>query len=493
MAERLEEALLERLREDPAAPCIWWKGSWWSREDLSRLVRSCESTLARSGFGEGMRLAAPLPNSPLLTALSIACWRLGGAIAPLNLKAGIQGMQRTLGMLDVHAAVVPAEKPELASALAPLNLPWTAASAEGPLGDFTGRGGAPDGADTAVVFSTSGTTGLPKAVPISHGNLLDNTSAVTRHIPYLNPGGVLLNALPNFHTLGFSVAGVLPLLCSMGQAILPTFIPAEAALEAIRQAGVTGIVAVPTMISLLLGAVARGGARPESLSFIISGGDRLNPQLDRRARDLLGAGLLEGYGLTECSPVVSVNPDYERRKLGTVGTVLDSYQVQVRGPEGQVLPPGQDGVLWVKGPSVTSGYFRDPANSEGRFVDGWFDTGDVVRLDDEGFVTVLERATDILIVGGFNVYPQEVERVLQEHPAVHTAAVAGEPNPLTGEIVKAFVILQEGASVTPKELVDFCKERLAHFKVPRKVRFVTELPLSSTGKVQRRALRDLEA
>ena len=493
MAKRLEEILLERLREDPTAPCIWWKGTWWTREDLSRLVRDCEAVLSRSGFREGLRLAAPLPNSPLLTALSIACWRLGGALAPLNLKAGIQGMQRTLGMLDVHGVVLPADKPELVDALAPLGLPCSLAGPEGPLKDFEGRGGIPEGSETAVIFSTSGTTGLSKAVPISHRNLEDNTSAVMRHVTFLRPGEVLLNALPNFHTLGFSVAGVLPLLGHMGQAILPTFIPAEAALEALRGARVTGIIAVPTMISLLLGAVGRGGPRPVNLSFIISGGDRLNPQLDQRARDLLGAGLLEGYGLTECSPVVSVNQDYAQRKLGTEGPLLDSYEAQVRDPEGRVLPPGQDGVLWVKGPSVARGYFRDPVNSEGRFVDGWFDTGDVVRLDEEGYVTVLERATDILIVGGFNVYPQEVERVLQEHPAVHAAAVAGEPNPLTGEIVKAFVILKEGASATPKELVDFCKERLAHFKVPRKVRFVAEFPLSGTGKLQRRALRDLEA
>ena len=151
-----------------------------------------------------------------------------------------------------------------------------------------------------------------------------------------------------------------------------------------------------------------------------------------------------------------------------------------------------EGVLWVKGPSVVPGYFRDEVNTKDRFHDGWFNTGDVVRIDEDGYIKIVDRATDIIIVSGFNVYPQEVEAVLCAHPAVHAAVAVGEKNNVAGEVVKAFIILNEGAQVTPKELMDYCKGRLAHYKVPRKIGFVTEYPLSPTGKILRRELRKMK-
>ena len=165
----------------------------------------------------------------------------------------------------------------------------------------------------------------------------------------------------------------------------------------------------------------------------------------------------------------------------------------MRDLEGKALPPGREGVLWVRGPSVTSGYFRAPELTAERFHDGWFDTGDIVSIDEDGFITILDRATDLIIVGGFNVYPQEVETVLNTHPAVKMSAAIGIHSSMSGEVVKAFVVPHEGVEVTQHELVQYAKGHLAHYKVPRKIDIVKELPLSSVGKVLRRALKEAES
>jgi len=202
--------------------------------------------------------------------------------------------------------------------------------------------------------------------------------------------------------------------------------------------------------------------------------------------------VFEGYGLTETSPVISANRSFATKKIGTVGPVLPGYEFEVRSPEGKVLGCNEDGLLWVRGPSVFSGYFRSPEMTAERIDSGWFNTGDIVRVDSDGFIEILDRASDLIIVGGFNVYPQEIETILNQVPGVAMSAVIGIPNAVSGEVPKAFVILREGAEVSAQSLIAYSKEHLAHYKVPRKVEFVSELPLSSVGKVLRRELRKLE-
>jgi long-chain acyl-CoA synthetase len=175
-----------------------------------------------------------------------------------------------------------------------------------------------------------------------------------------------------------------------------------------------------------------------------------------------------------------------------VGPALPGYEFEVRDPEGKILARNEEGLLWVRGPSVFSGYFRSPEMTAERIVNGWFNTGDIVRVDDDGYIEILDRASDLIIVGGFNVYPQEIETILNQVPGVAMTAVIGIPNAVSGEVPKAFVILKEGADITAQSLIAYSKEHLAHYKVPRKVEFVSELPLSSVGKVLRRELRKRE-
>ena len=488
MTERLERAILGRLSPSPEERILWWNGEWWRTDRFLAFIDDCTEKLRSSGFGKGQRVAALLPNSPKVLALSIAAWRLGGAISPLNAKSGIPSAVGTLELVDPFCVVLAHGLDDLAAALAEKGIPSVFTGADDPLPILTRRDGTPESEDLAVIFATSGTTGLPKAVPLTHGNLYDNATTVFRHLTELHEGDTLLNVLPNFHSFGYTVAGLMPLLCNMKQTILPSFLPLNGALKAMNDSEISAMIVVPTMLSLALSAIEHGATVPGKLRLIVTGGDRLNVQLDERVRGVMGVGPLEGYGLTGCSPVVCVNCSYATRKLGTVGPFSAGYTGKLLKENGEPAD-GNEGVLWVRGPSVTDRYFRDSVMTAERFSDGWFNTGDYVRIDGEGNVTILDRVTDIIIVGGFNVYPQEVEATLHAHPAIAQAIVVGMPHTVNGEVPMAYVRKKDGAEVTQREIVEYCKSQLAHFKVPRKVEFIDTFPLSSTGKVLRRMLR----
>ena len=489
--ERLDSMILHRLETSGNDAVLWWKGEWWNGKDLYKLITSCRDNLKRSGFSEGDRLAVLLPNSPMVLALSVASWSLGGTVSTLNPKAGHRSLMGTLALIDPHAVVLSGEMEDTGKEILEQGFPVVVTSPEGPIPEYKGRSGEKSDTEMAIIFATSGTTGLPKAVPLSHTNLADNATTVFEFVDEMKEGDVMINVLPNFHSFGYTVSGILPLLCGMSQTILPSFMPPRATIESMAASGVNDLVVVPAMLSFLLVSMKNTGlAVPESLKLIITGGDRLNVQLDERVRSAMGVGILEGYGLTECSPVVCVNPSYSRRKVGTVGPLIPGYEWQLRDVKGKVSDPGGEGILWVRGPSVGKEYYKAPDLTSERFDKGWFNTGDVVNIDGDGYVSILDRATDIVIVGGFNVYPQEVEAVLNQHPDVSAGIAVGMPHPVNGEVVKAFVMRKEGSSVTEREIIDHCKRELAHFKVPRKVEFLDSFPLSPTGKILRRKLRE---
>lgn len=473
--------------------CLWWQGEWWSWKKLNDLALDCEEKLKNSGFEAGQRIVLLLPNSPMIFALSIAAWRLGGAVAPLNMRTGLVNMFDTIRKIDPHSIIITEtayDKAEGASKT--IGVPLVSAKPDAPLPQWIGRKGKKESSDYAIFFSTSGTSGNPKAIGTRHSNLLDNGDAIYDRLPELcSYDSVFLNVLPNFHTFGNNVAGLLPLMHAVPQAIVPNFVPVDNTIRAIKESGVNVIIAVPTVIAFLVGALSKRDECLDGIKFIISGGDKLNVSLDERCQKYLGCGILEGYGLTECSPVVSLGYGYKKRKLGTVGPALSSFEIRVTDREHNIIDLHEEGILWVKGLSVASGYYHDPENTAARFDGDWFNTGDVVRIDEDGYIKIVDRATDLIIVSGFNVYPQEVEAVLMEHPFVKEAVCVSEKNKVAGELVKAFIILKEGDEdkVTEKDLINYCRERLAHYKVPRKIGFLKEYPLSQTGKVLRSELR----
>ena len=359
---------------------------------------------------------------------------------------------------------------------------------------FTGKTQPADDFDKtlAVIFSTSGTTGDPKAVPLTHENILDNINSCLKHVPDLQPTDSLLNVLPNFHAFGFTICCILPFVLDATQVIVTGFMPPSNAIKAVIETHPTVLLLVPTMLGFTASLLERQGQKLSGIKLLIAGGDRYNPKMDDRVTAAFGVPVIEGYGITECSPVLAVNPSPKVRKLGTVGPKLPGFELQLRSEAGEILPLPGEGVLWCRGPSVTSGYYHAESVTRERFVDGWFNTGDYVVIDSDGYIKILDRVTDIIIVGGFNVYPQEVEAALSEHPAVSTAVVVGMPNDISGEVPKAYVIKAQDAEVSEGELVKFCKERLSHYKVPRSVEFVDSLPISPTGKILRRVLRQKE-
>ncbi len=343
--------------------------------------------------------------------------------------------------------------------------------------------------DLAVLVFTSGTAGSPKAAMLSHGNLSANLGQMLADDPDASVDDVALGVLPPFHIFGLNV--VLGAAFTVGSAVLliERFDPTSA-LEAIEKHGVTTIAGVPTMWSAW--ADLGGDGRSQAMGTVrlgTSGAARLPHEVAERVRERFGVTLLEGYGLTEASPVVTTTMGLDP-KPGSIGVPVPDEEVRLVDADGEDVLLGDAGELWVRGPNVFRGYWNDPeATRSALTADGWLRTGDMAVVDDDGYLFLVDRAKDLIIVSGFNVYPAEVEEVLLEHPSVEACAVVGVAHPHTGEAVKAFVVVADGRSVEEDELIDFAAERLARYKCPEKVMFVDELPLGLAGKVLRRALR----
>ncbi len=487
---------MEKMRMDEiiaknwsnAKNMLWYEGEWWTGERVLALVEENVKQLQAAGFGPGDRIVAMLPNSPAFQALCIAVWKLHGAVATLNALAGPQAIaaqvQHTMPAVVVAAPAMKAH----AGAFAALPMPFVFLENTGSLPEFKAVPTFKTDEDMAMIFYTSGTTGTPKGVPITHMNIITDMLQVLKQVLPDVEAHNLLNVLPNFHTLGCCLAGFMPMLAGIPETIRSNFLPVDGTIRAIDEAGVTAIVAVPTLLHFLCGVAAKTGWKPRTARYVICGGDRLTPPLRERVEKLLGLQIIEGYGLTECSPIVSAQAYYGSPE-GSVGPLLCDMEYKLCDLDGTPAA-GDEGVLWIKGPNVASEYFRAPEITAEKYKDGWFNTGDMVRIDENRNIFVEERVSDLIIVGGFNVYPQEVEAVLNANPKVKESAAIGVARTVTGQMVRAFVILKEGVTTTSTELVDWCRDRLPHYKVPRSIKTVTDFPRNALGKVLRRKLRD---
>ena len=344
--------------------------------------------------------------------------------------------------------------------------------------------------DTATILYTSGTMGLPKGVVLTHRNFVVNVESCLRHIG-IAEDWVFLGVLPFFHSFGITTSMLLPLLAGCSAAYVAKFAP-QRVLEVINERRVNVCFAVASMFRVLMRVGEQTGAKLGSLKFAIAGGEALGAPLATRFEQLFGMPLLEGYGLTETSPVLSVNlPDRNRR--GSVGPMLDWVEPRIADDHGKPVPDGQDGELWVRGDCVTPGYHNRPdETAEALTPDGWFRTGDMASIDADRYLWITGRKKDLIISAGENISPNEIESVLQQHPAVFEAAVLAVPHDTRGEAPKAFVVLKEGAAADARELAVFCREHLPRFKVPVAFAFRPELPHGPTGKVHKLTLRQAE-
>lgn len=488
MSARLETIIGNNLKRLPAEPFIWWQKTWWSRGAFLELVEECEERLKTSNFKKGQRLALLTPNSPILLATAVAVWRLGGAVVLIDPRSGYVPLVRQLRHADVFAVLTSRGCDELVPLISEEGIPCSTIGLDTLEDNIPGRPCNEEDPETAVIFYTSGITGEPNAVPLTHTNLLAAIDGCVKHIDMLDEDDVILNALPNSNSFGFVCGALLPLVTATPQVILPSFMPVETSMDAIKRADVTIVMAVPTMIAMMVSSVMRGATAPSKIKCILSGADRLSCQLRRRAEQALQTHVIQGYGLTEASSVVALTPGLDKSRPESVGTILSCVEAEIRGDGGEVLPVGGEGQLWLRGASVALCYYRSPELTEGRFGGGWFRTGDVARFDEDGYLYIVGRTTDVIFVGGFKVYSREVERTLEEHPAVKEAAVIGVPRSISGEIIKAFVVTKNGAKVSSKELIDFCKQKLSYYKVPRIIEFIPQLPRTSMGEIVKRKL-----
>ena len=351
--------------------------------------------------------------------------------------------------------------------------------------------------DTAVIQYTSGTTGTPKGAELSHFNLYCNAQYISERgfslwpdrINILGPGHVGLAALPLYHTFGQTNIQNGMLFGGGTVTYLKRFTPAEA-LKVIARDRVTFFPAVPTMYFAMLHDETDSKADLSSLQFCVSGGAPIPVEIKRQFENRFNVAIQEGYGLTETSPIAAMQKLDETNKAGTIGKPIDGVEFRIVDDQNQEVPEGERGELLIRGPNVMKGYFKQPQATAEVLANGWFHSGDIASIDSAGDISIVDRKKDMILRGGYNVYPREVEEVLYTHPAIKEAAVIGVSNDRYGEEIKAIVSLKANHDVLPEQLIDYCKQHVAAYKYPRIIEIRDELPKGPTGKLLKRALRD---
>jgi long-chain acyl-CoA synthetase len=435
-----------------------------------------------------------LPNVPEFAIAYYGVLRAGGVVVPMNVLLKRREVAFYLG--DAEAKLVLAwhamadetiEGAAQAGAqclmVEPSQFAHALATAE-PAPEIAERAAG----DTAVILYTSGTTGKPKGAELTHANLSVNAD-VTRILFSLQPEDVVLGALPLFHAFGQTCGLNTAIGAGASLALIPRFDPGHA-LEVIERRRVTVFEGVPTMYAALLHHPERDRFDTGTLRMCVSGGAALAVELLREFERTFECVILEGYGLSETSPVACFNHPDRERKPGSIGTPIEGVEMKLVDLQRRDSAPGEVGEIAIRGHNIMKGYWnRGDATAEAIDDDGWFYSGDMGRVDADGFYFIVDRKKELIIRGGYNVYPREIEEVLYEHPAVREAAVVGVPHDALGEEVGAAVALRDGMHATESEIREFVKTNLAAYKYPRQVWFVDELPKGPTGKVLKREIQ----
>ena len=478
--------LSDRARTTPGRVAIRYLDGELTYEALDRRASRLAAGLAGRGLGRGDRLATLTGTSPDHVATFFACARLGVALQPISWRLAPAEIAYQLADAEPALLLASAEHEELARAAgAPVEIARIAdptLEADGEVADVA------DDDDPLLLVYTSGTTGKPKGALLTHANCFWTNVSFDRTAG-VRDDDVVLQVLPQFHVGGWNVQPLLAWWRGATVVLAPQFDPARA-LRLIAEERVTTMMGVPATYLFLSQEPGFADADLSSLRLAVVGGAPM-PESLLETWNERGVEIVQGYGLTEAAPnVLCLPPEDARRKLGFAGKPYPHVDVALRDAETGALVDGAGtGELVVRGPNVFAGYWRNPEATAAAFADGWLLTGDVAERDEEGFYRIAGRIKDMVVSGGENVYPAEIEDVLAEHGAVLEAAVVGVPDERWGEACAAFVVLREGASATEQELRDHCVERLARFKVPKTFAFVDVLPRSSMGKVLKDELR----
>ncbi|RWR14573.1 fatty acid--CoA ligase family protein [Siminovitchia fortis] len=472
-------------------------------EELNVSVNKFASGLAKAGIGEGDHVALLLGNSPHFIISLYGIMRVGATAIPINPTYTPSEIAYILKDGDVKAVIaldqmIPyIEKLRMAAPkIEHYIICETGAELNAEMETFSGilHSGDADftavpinSGDTAVILYTSGTTGKPKGAMLTHGNLYSNARDIR---DYLKMGGedTVITTLPMFHVFSLTVVLNAPLISGSTLIILPKFSPKEI-FRVAKNFKATIFAGVPTMYNFLYQYPESNPDDFSSIRLCISGGASMPVALLKNFEEKFNVVISEGYGLSEASPVTSFNPLDRPRKPGSIGTSIMNVENKVVDEAGNELPAGEVGELAVRGPNVMKGYYNMPEETSKAIRDGWLYTGDLAKMDEEGYFYIVDRKKDLIIVGGYNVYPREVEEVLYGHPGVLEAAVIGVPDADQGEAVKAFIVPRD-EKVDKAELHQFLAERLASYKLPKSIEFIEELPKNSTGKIMKRELKN---
>ena len=469
--------------------------------ELSAQVGGLRGGLVELGIEPGDRVGIVCANNWYFVTAYLAVLGIGAVAVPLNPLSPALELESELATVEARAVIVGPSGHKWLADLDPAAVPSleVLVASEGAdfdgvvtLDDLVAHDPVPvvprDPSDLAVLVFTSGTAGRPKAAMLSHGNLLANIDQVNASEDRRQTAAdVSFGVLPLFHIFGLTVVLGCTLEAGGTVVLVERFDPASA-LETIDRYRVTVVAGAPGMWTAWANLPDAPADGLRTVRLATSGSDRLPAEISTRILDCFGVTIHEGYGLTEASPVVTSSTGQEPH-FGSVGLPLTGVTIRLVDADGEDALVGDSGEIWVKGDNVFQGYWEDPdATAAVLTPDGWLRTGDVAVVDDEGYLELVDRAKDLIIVSGFNVYPAEVEDVLIEHPGVEACAVVGVPHPYSGQAVKAYVVVAPGRSYDEDEIIAWCADHLARYKCPEKVMFVDELPHGLSGKVLRREL-----
>lgn len=512
----LSMLLESSARNHPTKSAFVFMGTAYPYAQVNAAANMIANALTGLGVGAGDKVALSCPNLPYFPMVYFGILKAGAVVVPLSVLLKPDEIAYQLQDSDAKVYLCFEGTPELPMG----QMGYAGFNQAGTCEHFfiiTGKPDAPSPVegtktlgmlmhgkspvfetvrcqenDTAVIIYTSGTTGRPKGAELTHSNLLLN-ALMCKDICAMRHDDVLLVVLPLFHIFAMTVLMLNGISQGATMVLIPRF-DANMVLSAMQNHDVTVFAGVPTMYWGLINADLSGFDLKKlktNLRLACSGGASLPVQVLKDFEEKFQVPILEGYGMSEGSPVVTFNHLSRPRKPGSVGTACWGIEVKLVDLEGNEVPQGEKGELLYRGHNVMKGYYKRPDATAETVQNGWLHSGDVAIKDDEGYYYIVDRTKDMIIRGGFNVYPREVEELMAQHPAVSMVAVIGVPSDVYGEDIKACVVLKEGASITETELMDWTKERIANYKYPRIIQFLSALPMNATGKILKRELRDV--
>ncbi len=490
-SQSIPELLNQWVSRAPDKPFLFSEADkrQFTYKEFEAAVKRTAAMLASRGVRKGDVVSLLLPNSVEYVIAYFACWRLGALAGPINSLLKSQEIAYVISNSEAKALLMNSEflpvidpiRGDLPEVVIPFDNEAVATGSHAPESQI-------DADDEAIIIYTSGTTGKPKGCLLTHGNVIANARQISTWLGF-NETDRLLTTMPLFHMNAVSVTTMSALYAGGSTVVSPKF-SASRFWQIISDYRITSFGSVATMLSMLLSTYPDGvppGLKTEQLRFAMCGSAPVPAEVLRRFEETFKCLVIEGYGLSESTCRSTFNPPDQRRRAGSCGLPIGN-EMRIVDEDDRELPEGELGEIVLRGENVLKGYYKNDAANAAAFRNGWFHTGDIGYRDADGFYYIVDRKSDMIIRGGENIYPREIDEVLYQHPDIAAAAAVGVKDDLYGEEVAAVVVLKPGASSTEQEVIEFCKARLADFKCPKTVRFVEDIPKGPTGKLLKREL-----